>query len=291
MLSACRFKRSRLAALGLLSCALCACSGSGVGLDSNGQPLSGSSSGGTVPLSADFDAIQANVFTPICSVCHIGATAPEGLMLDAAHSYNLLVNVPSTEVPSILRVKPGDPSNSYIIQKLEGHAAVGAQMPFGETPLPATTIAFIAQWITNGAPPGAASSAMAAAFRVTSTAPEDDAVLAVPPARMVVGFSRELDATRADGTAVRLERIADAADAADAPAPTVVAIEASVPAGNARALLLTPRSPLLPGHYQLVLSAQPGAQLSALDGATFSAPPADADGDRIIARFTVAATP
>jgi hypothetical protein len=149
--------RSWLAALGLLSSWLCACSGSGVGLDSNGQPLSGSSSGGTVPLSADFDAIQANVFTPICSVCHIGATAPEGLMLDAAHSYNLLVNVPSTEVPSILRVKPGDPSNSYIIQKLEGHAAVGAQMPFGETPLPATHHRLHRQWITNGAPPGAAA--------------------------------------------------------------------------------------------------------------------------------------
>src|SRR5471032_209942 len=142
MLSACRFKRSRLAALGLLSCALCACSGSGVGLDSNGQPLSGSSSGGTVPLSADFDAIQANVFTPICSVCHAGATAPQGLMLDATHSYNLLVGVPSTEVPSILRVKPSDPSNSYIIQKLQGHAAVGGQMPLGQTPLPASTIAF-----------------------------------------------------------------------------------------------------------------------------------------------------
>jgi hypothetical protein len=41
---------------------------------------------------------------------------------------------------------------------------------------------------------------MAAAFRVTSMAPEDGAVLAVPPARMVVGFTRELDATRADGT-------------------------------------------------------------------------------------------
>jgi len=60
---------------------------------------------------------------PICSVCHIGGAAPEGLRLDAADSFNLLVGVPSTEVPSLLRVKPGDPDNSYIIQKLEGHAA------------------------------------------------------------------------------------------------------------------------------------------------------------------------
>src|SRR5579863_10656015 len=125
-----------------------ACAGNGEGLDANGRPLM--PGGGTPPpLSADFESIQQNIFTPICSVCHAGAGAPEGLRLDAADSYNLLVGVPSTEVPSILRVKPGDPDNSYIIQKLEGHAAVGGQMPLGQTPLPAATIAFIAQWITD----------------------------------------------------------------------------------------------------------------------------------------------
>src|ERR1700683_4848970 len=199
----------RLAAVAALSGWLCACSGSRAGPDSSGQPLAGSSFGPTIPLSADFDAIQANVFTPICSVCHVGATAPQGLMLDAAHSYNLLVGVPSTEVPSILRVAPGDPDNSYIIQKLEGHAAVGGQMPLGETPLPATTIAFIAQWITDGAPAGTSATAMAMAtgFRAASVAPENGDVLAVAPAQMVVGFTRELDATRADAAAVRLERV------------------------------------------------------------------------------------
>src|SRR3984885_10309125 len=279
----------RILALGLLCGWLCACSGSGVGLDSNGQPLSSSSSGGPVPLAATFDAIQANVFTPICSVCHIGATAPEGLMLDAAHSYNLLVDHPSTEVPSILRVAPGDPTNSYIIQKLEGHAAVGGQMPLGETPLPASTIAFIAQWITDGAQRGAASaSTMAATCRVASVAPQDGDVLAVAPALIVVGFTRELDATHADASAVRLERIDDTAGAAS---PIGVAIQSSVSLANPRALLLTPRSPLPAGQYQIVLSGQPGAALSANDGESMSAEAPAANGDRIIARFTVAATP
>src|SRR5450631_902715 len=211
---------SRFAGVALFCAWLCACSGSGAGLDSSGQPLSGSSSGGPVPLSANFNAIQANVFTPICSVCHIGATAPQGLMLDAAHSFNLLVNIPSTEVPGIVRVKPGDPGNSYIIQKLEGHAAVGGQMPLGQTPLPSSTIAFIVQWITDGAQPGAAATAMAATFRVASLAPENVAVLALPPAQIVIGFTRELDATRADSSAVRLERIDDAAGT---PSPVAVA--------------------------------------------------------------------
>ena len=280
----------RLVALGLLCGWLCACSGSGVGLDSNGQPLSGSSSGGTVPLAATFEAIQANVFTPICSVCHIGATAPQGLMLDAAHSYNLLVGVPSTEVPSILRVKPGDPTNSYIIQKLEGHAAVGGQMPLGETPLPATTIAFIAQWITDGAAAGTSATAvaMATTFRVASVAPENDDVVAVAPAQIVIGFTRELDATRADAAAVRLERIDGAGETASI---TAVAIEPSVPAANPRALLLTPRAPLAAGQYRIVLSGQPGSALGAIDGELVTGAPTDANGDHIISYFTVAATP
>jgi len=46
------------------------------------------------------------------------------LRLDAASSYAMLVNTPSAEVPSLMRVSPGNPDASYIIQKLEGHAAV-----------------------------------------------------------------------------------------------------------------------------------------------------------------------
>jgi methionine-rich copper-binding protein CopC len=281
--------RTAAAAPGLLCVCLCACSGSGAGLDSSGQPLNGSSSGGSVPLSADFDSIQANVFTPICSVCHIGATAPQGLMLDAAHSYNLLVNVPSTEEPGILRVKPGDPTNSYIIQKLEGHAAVGGQMPLGETPLPSTTINFIAQWIMNGAQQSASASAMAASFRVASSAPEDGDVLAVAPSRVILGFSRDLDATRADSSTVRLERIDPGAGSSAAAA--LVPTDISVPAANPRTLMLTPRAALGPGQYQVVLSAQPGNVLSSLDGATLDAPAAAGGADRIVSRFAVVQTP
>lgn len=137
-----------------------ACAGKGTGLDQGGRPLPpGSSGGGT--LTADFDSIQQNVFTPICTACHAGSDAPQGLQLDAANSYAQLVGVPSVEQPSILRVAVGDPDGSYIIQKLEGHAASGAQMPFGGPPLPAATIAVIRQWISAGAlrPQGLAADA------------------------------------------------------------------------------------------------------------------------------------
>lgn len=262
------------------ACGLAGCSGSGVGLDANGNPVSGQ--GGTVPLSADFDSIQANVFTPICSVCHNGASAPQGLILDAQHSYMLLVNVPSTEVPSILRVDPGNPGNSYIIQKLEGHAAVGGQMPLGETPLSASTIAFIAQWITDGAQAGASMQA-AAAFAIASVAPEDGDAVPQPPSRLVVGFTRDLDASSVLGQTVRLERIGGPPGV-----PPTVATRLSIPTGDPRALMVTPLKTLVPGNYQLVLSGQAGIEVGALDGSRLSAPAPDALGDRVIDRFSVA---
>jgi hypothetical protein len=278
--------RAMLWAITALSAAgLGACSGSGMGLDANGNPIVPGQSG-TVPLSADFNSIQANVFTPICSVCHIGASAPEGLILDAQHSYSLLVNVPSTEVPSILRVNPGNPNNSYIIQKLEGHAAVGGQMPLDETPLPAATIAFIAQWITDGAQAGASAQA-AAAFAVASLAPDDGDAVPEAPTKIVVGFTRELDATSAVGQSVRLER---ESGPPQTPVVTPVITRVSIPAGNPRTLMLTPLMPLAPGNYRVVLTSGPGGpELAALDGSRLTAPPpSNAQGDRIIDRFSVA---
>ncbi len=125
--------------------------GSGEGLDSNGRPLSeGGAGNGT--LTATFSSIQANVFTPRCTGCHAGASAPQGLRLDAGGSYALLVGVASAEVPSLQRVAAGNPDQSYLVQKLEGRAAVGERMPFGGPYLDDATIAVIRSWIAAGAP-------------------------------------------------------------------------------------------------------------------------------------------
>lgn len=142
------------ALLALTSCG----GGSGEGLDSNGRPLPPGGGGGEAALTPDLASIQSHVFTPICTACHAGGSAPQGLHLDEANAYTMLVGVPSNESPSVLRVKPGDPDNSYIIQKLEGHAAVGARMPFGGPYLDDATIAVIRQWITNGAHQTAAAA-------------------------------------------------------------------------------------------------------------------------------------
>jgi len=162
--------------LGLAGLALGACAGNGDGLDQNGDPISSSSSsssgagsssssssGGTVA----FETIQDQVFTPICSVCHQGAGAPEGMQLTAGLAYSMIVNVPSMEVPTLDRIAPGDPANSYLVQKIMGTAAVGNQMPDGcpvtQPCLDAATIAMIVQWVSEGAPPPSSSSSDASA--------------------------------------------------------------------------------------------------------------------------------
>ena len=164
-----RFQSPWLIVAGAAS--LIACAGSAAALGQTGRPPPpGRATGGV--LNADFESIQTHLLTPICAVCHAGRSAPQGLRLDAANSYALLVGVPSTEVPSILRVKPGDPGNSYIVQKLEGYAVIGAPMPSGGPRLPAEAIAAIREWISAG---GLRSSAGEAA--------RDSATVSGPPIR------------------------------------------------------------------------------------------------------------
>ena len=157
------------------------------------------------PFAAAFSAIQSNVFTPTCATagCHSGAGAPQGLLLDDANSYGLLVNRASNQVPALLRVAPSDPDNSYLIQKLEGTASVGGQMPLGGQPLTQPTIDVIRQWITDGAMDDRAPSADP--IRVTSLAPLPDTDLAASPTEIVAMFDRELDVSTVNATTFVVE--------------------------------------------------------------------------------------
>jgi methionine-rich copper-binding protein CopC len=245
---------------------LAGCVGSGSGLDANGNPIGSSSSappGSSAPqgLTADFQSIQDNIFTPICTKCHIGASAPEGLQLDAAHSYALLVGVPSAEVPTTLRVKPGDPTNSYIIQKLQNSAGiVGAQMPFGGPYLAQSTIDVIKQWITNGAPaPATATSAPgSAALAVSATMPADGSAVERSLATIAIGFSHQPDPSYLN-RALRLERIG----AAPADLPVMVATAQ----GNPATVLLTPLAPLPAGAYRITVHGGDAQAMTSIDGA------------------------
>lgn len=277
-----------LAGTAAVTAGVSGCAGNGAGLNSSGQPIgSGGGSGGTVPLTADFQSIQANVFTPICSPCHSGASAPQGLMLDAAHSYSLLVGVPSNEVPTFDRVKAGDPNNSYIILKLQGSPGiVGSRMPLNETPLPQPTIDVIRQWITNGAPQGttaaSATSAMQklqalgesapAQFSVSYTSPLDEAVVDTPVTHVVLVFNHELDASLVNYTTLKVERLEAATPAASTGAQPAAAGQAIVipthsalADGNTNTVVITPVAPLLPGAYRVTARGSGGGALADLN--------------------------
>jgi len=103
------------------------------------------------------------IFSAMCMSCHTGVpttavppattTLPGSQNLTtAAASYKALVGVPSLEVPTVLRVAPGNPANSYLIMKLQGGVGIqGKQMPLGGPFLSPAQINMVAQWITAGA--------------------------------------------------------------------------------------------------------------------------------------------
>jgi len=249
-------------ALWVAAALLNGCVGNGAGLNANGDPVGAAS--GSEPLTPDFQSIQDNVFTPICTRCHSGAGAPEGLQLDAAHSYALLVGVPSAEVPSVLRVKPGDPTNSYLIQKLQNSSGiVGAQMPFGGPYLPQSTIDVIQQWITEGAaaPAGAGASTLAA-LAVTATTPVDRTAMTAPLMTIAVGLNQEPDVSFLNA-AVSLQNVSVA--------PIDIPVQIARAEGNPATVLLTPATPLLPGDYRVTLRGGGAAALTAVGGATLPA--------------------
>jgi methionine-rich copper-binding protein CopC len=229
------------------------CAGNGNGLDANGRPI-GESGGGSVPLSADFASLQTNIFTPICSVCHVGGAAPEGLRLDAANSYNLLVGVPSTEVSTLQRVTPADPDSSYLIQKLEGHAAVGERMPLGGPYLSDATIAFVRQWIANGAPPAGTVAASHASLAIKSIVPDESEPVSASPPQIAIEFNHELDVTQLGGLSAHIDLL-------DVETQTTLRVPAriNVPTANSKMLLITPSRPLKPGRYRLYMDGTAGA--------------------------------
>jgi hypothetical protein len=170
------------------------CAGDGTGLDENGRPVG---EGGAGELAPQFDSIQANVFTPVCTACHSGAAAPLGLRLEEGASFALL----------------GNPDSSYLIQKLEGTAAVGGRMPLGGSPLPAETIAVIRQWIAEGAQPSSLSpDSMASKPSVLSAAwPMENTSLQQAPV-VVVSAQSELDTSLLAAGTLTLRRSGGDAD-------------------------------------------------------------------------------
>lgn len=232
--------------------------GNGKGLDENGQPIPV-----VPPVPSDFQEIQDTVFTPICTQCHIGAGAPHGLRLDAANSYALLVNVASDEVPTLKRVNPGNPDQSYIVQKISGTAAVGGRMPLGQAALPQDRIDLIRRWIAAGAPPAATAPNN---LVVSSSIPAAGEIAPAGLDRLTVIFAGDVDATLAASGTIELT------DGFDQP---VALAQVRVPAGRPNVVELQLAHPLNAGSYQLTVRGQGPVALADTAGHVLDG---DADG-------------
>ena len=120
--------------------------------------------GGTTPcdgVTSTFDQIQRHVFQAASctrSTCHNIAQSPHLLSLAPTEAWADLVGVaPTNSVAAStgkLRVDPGNPANSFILDKLKGSLLPneGERMPRGLKKLKPTAIDLVTEWIAAGAP-------------------------------------------------------------------------------------------------------------------------------------------
>ena len=118
--------------------------------------------GPTPNLTPTFAGIQRDVLGAgdssgrrACAACHTtnGRTPSAGLNLDGPDAYSNLVNKPSARKAGAVLVVPGDPDNSYLIQKIEGRAGIaGVRMPFNGPYLSEGQALILKRWIEIGAP-------------------------------------------------------------------------------------------------------------------------------------------
>ncbi len=119
--------------------------------------------GPTRDLEPTFASIQKEIFETTdtagrtaCVACHtnVGRNPAGNLNLLHDVAYNNLVGVNATQRPSMKRVEPGNPDDSYLVHKLEGRPGiVGVRMPFNGPPyLTDGQIVIMRRWIELGAP-------------------------------------------------------------------------------------------------------------------------------------------
>lgn len=105
------------------------------------------------PAAGSLDELFATVIKPRCSgqpgLCHNGQFEPN--LSTPALAYAYLVRRPGIEKDDRVRVDPGHPESSLLIDKLRLRNGVATQMPLGAEPLAESDIAAFEAWITAGA--------------------------------------------------------------------------------------------------------------------------------------------
>jgi len=116
------------------------------------EPLLGS--GDPIDPTATFTRVQNEIFTPTCARlgCHDRIGQQSSQVLVAGEAYANIVNHPSVEMPSLMRIAPLDPANSYLYRKISGSGITGDRMPQALPPLTDAQIKLVRDWIRRGAP-------------------------------------------------------------------------------------------------------------------------------------------
>lgn len=109
----------------------------------------------TTPVSyaADIAPRFATSCGPGCHVYSNAASGSAGLNVALAHGYKDLVGVTAFQCrDGRVRVAPGDPAGSYLMQKMLGRdMCTGVRMPKGRQVWSADDLAMLGRWICQGA--------------------------------------------------------------------------------------------------------------------------------------------
>jgi len=101
-------------------------------------------------IDVSFTTDIQSIFTSRCIQCH-DQNHQTGLDLREGNSYNLLVNISSTNYAPNLRIEPSSLENSVLWHKIIGDGVYGQQMPPIGEPLSNFEIEKIESWIELGA--------------------------------------------------------------------------------------------------------------------------------------------
>jgi hypothetical protein len=176
----------------------------------------------------------------------------------------MIVNVASSEVPGLMRINPGNPDASYLVQKIQGTAAQGVRMPANGPPyLAQDQIDLVRRWVAAGAP---SASAAPDNMTVSSSVPASGEVAAAGLDKLTVIFAADVDAALAASGTFELR------DGFDQP---VALAQVRVPDGRPRVVELTLARGLAPGSYQLAVRGQGPVALADTAGHVLDG---DADG-------------
>lgn len=122
----------------------------------NLETITGPDDVGEDPIdqSATFTRVQNEIFTPTCANlgCHDPLGQQSQMVLSPGRAYASTVNVASVEMPNLMRVRPGDPANSYLYRKITGAGITGDRMPLSLPALSDAQLRLVRDWIRRGAP-------------------------------------------------------------------------------------------------------------------------------------------